>query len=175
MRQVKNSLDGWSNKSSDSIIKDLDGIAKLQSEFAMDQLAKALPSGVESVIHPINISDSFAKSVVNTSPTQLNASLLSDDLKGKVTGRFSLTAKEGALINLPNGKSVRKSFRGLAASQADLFGKTVRDGMLTGETTPQIASRLIGTLSFGQEAKSVKQIALAGGQATKMALSLIHI
>ena len=169
LRQVKNSLDGWSNKSSDSIIKDLDGIAKLQSEFAMDQLAKALPSGVESVIHPINVSDSFAKSVVNTSPTQLNASLLSDDLKGKVTGRFSLTAKEGALINLPNGKSVRKSFRGLAASQADLFGKTVRDGMLTGETTPQIASRLIGTLSFGQEAKSVKQIALAGGQATKMA------
>jgi SPP1 gp7 family putative phage head morphogenesis protein len=169
LRQVKNSLDSWSNKSSDSIIKDLDGIAKLQSEFAMSQIAKALPSGVESVIHPINVSDSFAKSVVNTSPTQLNASLLSDDLKGKVTGRFSLTAKEGALINLPNGKSVRKSFRGLAASQADLFGKTVRDGMLTGETTPQIVSRLVGTLNFGQDSKSVKQIALAGGQATKMA------
>ena len=169
LRQVKNSLDGWSNKSADSIIKDLDGIAKLQSEFATAQIAKALPSGVESVIHPINISDSFAKSVVNTSPTQLNASLLSDDLKGKVTGKFSLTAKQGALINLPNGKSVRKSFRGLAASQADRFGKTVRDGMLIGETTPQIASRLIGTLSFGQQAKSVKQIALAGGELTKMA------
>ena len=93
LRQMKDSLDGWSNKSADSIIKDLDGIAKLQSEFATAQIAKALPSGVESVIHPINISDSFAKSVVNTSPTQLNASLLSDDLKGKVTGRFCLTAK----------------------------------------------------------------------------------
>ena len=182
LRQMKGSLNKWSNNSAQEMIKDLDGVAKLQSEFAVDQIQKALPVGVTSVVHPINVTEAFAKAVVNTEPTDLNAALLSDDLKGKVTGKFSLTAKEGALINLPNGKSVKKSFRGLAASQADLFGRAVRDGMLVGETTPQIAARLLGRLRFGQTAgydpktktwtiddKSIKQIALAGGQATKMA------
>ena len=80
LRQMKDSLDGWSNKSADSIIKDLDGIAKLQSEFAVNQIQKALPVGVTSVVHPINVTEAFAKAVVNTEPTELNAALLSDDL-----------------------------------------------------------------------------------------------
>jgi SPP1 gp7 family putative phage head morphogenesis protein len=45
----------------------------------------------------------------------------------------------------------------------------VRNGLLTGETTPSIAKRLIGNLQFGEEAKTVRQLVAAGGQATAVA------
>jgi SPP1 gp7 family putative phage head morphogenesis protein len=45
----------------------------------------------------------------------------------------------------------------------------VRQGLLTGEPTPAIAKRLIGNLEFGEEAKTVKQLVAAGGQATAVA------
>jgi hypothetical protein len=41
--------------------------------------------------------------------------------------------------------------------------------LLTGETTPSIAKRLIGNLQFGEEAKTVRQLVAAGGQATAVA------
>jgi len=41
--------------------------------------------------------------------------------------------------------------------------------LLTGEPTPAIAKRLIGNLEFGEEAKTVKQLVAAGGQATAVA------
>ena len=151
IKQLQQSLNSWSHKSAASMIKDLDGIARLQGEFAELQLAKALPVGVESVINPLNITKGYAESVVNSNPIDLNASLLSDDLKAKVKGlpeKFSLTSKQGSLVNLPNGQSLSQSFRGLAAKQAELFGRTVRDGMLTGEPTPQIARRLRDQLIF---------------------------
>tara|TARA_R100001082_G_scaffold72177_1_gene41281 strand:+ start:3121 stop:5565 length:2445 start_codon:yes stop_codon:yes gene_type:complete len=151
IKQLQQSLNSWSHKSAASMIKDLDGIARLQGEFAELQLAKALPIGTESVINPLNITKGYAESVVNSNPIDLNASLLSDDLKAKVKGlpeKFSLTSKQGSLVNLPNGQSLSQSFRGLAAKQAELFGRTVRDGMLTGEPTPQIARRLRDQLIF---------------------------
>jgi hypothetical protein len=50
----------------------------------------------------------------------------------------------------------------------------VRNGLLTGETTPSIAKRLIGNeerLQFGEEAKTVRQLVAAGGQATAVAMA----
>jgi SPP1 gp7 family putative phage head morphogenesis protein len=97
---------------------------------------------------------------------------LSDDLVAAVQGApqtFSLTAAQGATVTLPNGKVVEKAFRGLAESQAERFGQIVRQGLLTGEPTPEIARRLKGRLEFGQPARSVKQLQLAGGELTKMA------
>ena len=151
LKQLQASLRSWSDKSADQMVRDLDGIARLQSEFAQLQLEKALPTGVGSVVKPLNITREYADSVVNSKPIDLNASLLSDDLQAKVKGipeKFSLTAKKGALVNLPNGEPLLKNFRALAQKQATMFGQTVRDGMLTGETTPQIARRLRSQLLF---------------------------
>jgi SPP1 gp7 family putative phage head morphogenesis protein len=53
--------------------------------------------------------------------------------------------------------------------QAERFSQVVRQGLLTGEPTPAIAKRLIGNLEFGEEAKTVKQLVAAGGQATAVA------
>jgi SPP1 gp7 family putative phage head morphogenesis protein len=57
----------------------------------------------------------------------------------------------------------------LAVDQAERFSQVVRQGLLTGETTPDIAKRLIGSLQFGEEAKTVRQLVAAGGQATAVA------
>ena len=45
----------------------------------------------------------------------------------------------------------------------------MRQGLLTGEPTQDIARRLVGRLQFGQPAMSVKQLQLAGGQLTNAA------
>jgi SPP1 gp7 family putative phage head morphogenesis protein len=162
------------------MVPELQGLAELQSEFVEEQLKKVLPAGSRSIVNTVEISPQFAQAVVTTDPTQINAVVLSDDLFAAVQGApqtFSLTAAQGATITMPNGKVVEKAFRGLAESQAERFGQIVRQGLLTGEPTPEIARRLKGRLEragdieleFGQRAKSVKQLQLAGGELTKMA------
>ena len=179
VKQTKKSLDSWANLSVDELIADLEGVAKVQTGFIADQMKKALPSGMEQKIvnqlgysvKSVAVSPSFAKAVVNTDPTALNISVLSDDLAGivKPKGTFRLTAKQGQTITLPNGETVKKSFRGLAQSQAKRFNQVIRTGLLSGETTDQITRELVGTLDFGDHIKSLKQLQLAGGQVTKMA------
>tara|TARA_Y100001951_G_scaffold25083_1_gene19281 strand:+ start:2410 stop:4932 length:2523 start_codon:yes stop_codon:yes gene_type:complete len=154
LKQLDASLKGWSNKSAAQMVKELDGITRLQSEFAQIQLEKALPNVPavsNAVVNPLNVTKGYAESVVNSNPIDINASLLSDDLQAKVKGipqKFSLTSKQGSLVNLPNGQNLKQAFRGLAAKQGELFGRTVRDGMLTGEPTPQLARRLRDQLIF---------------------------
>ena len=173
LAQLKESLDGWAGDATDLTATELQGIAELQSEFVTQQLRKALPEGIaNSAVNTVEISPQFAQSVVTTDPTQLNVVALSDDLFAAVNGApqtFSLTAAQGATITLPNGEVVSKAFRGIATSQAERFSQVVRNGLLTGETTPDIAKRLIGSLQFGEEAKTVGQLAAAGGQATQVA------
>jgi SPP1 gp7 family putative phage head morphogenesis protein len=125
------------------------------------------------MVRTVEISPQFAQSVVTTDPTQLNVVALSDDLFAAVQGApqatFSLTAAKGTMITLPNGQVVEKAFRGIAESQAERFGQVVRNGLLTGETTPSIARRLIGSLQFGEEARTVRQLIAAGGELTAVA------
>jgi len=173
LAQLKQSLDGWAGDSTEITATELQGIAELQSEFVTEQLRKAMPEGIiRSSVNTVEISPQFAQSVVTTDPTQINVVALSDDLFAAVNGApqtFSLTAAQGATITLPNGQVVSKAFRGIATSQAEQFSQVVRNGLLTGETTQSIVKRLIGSLQFGEEAKTVGQIAAAGGQLTQVA------
>jgi SPP1 gp7 family putative phage head morphogenesis protein len=172
LAQLKASLATWAGDASEIIAPELQGLAELQSEFVTDQLRRALPVGSRDAVRTVEISPQFAQSVVTTDPTQLNVVALSDDLFAAVQGApqtFSLTAAKGATITLPNGEVVSKAFRGIAVDQAERFSQVVRQGLLTGETTPSIAKRLIGSLQFGEEAKTVRQLVAAGGQATAVA------
>lgn len=180
LAQLKDSLATWAGDSTEITATELQGLAQLQSEFVTEQLRKALPAGSRSIVNTVEISPQFAQSVVTTDPTQLNVVALSDDLYKSVygaealaqqagTGTFNLTAAKGATITLPNGSTVEKAFRGIAVDQAERFSQVVRNGLLTGETTPSIAKRLIGNLQFGEEARTVKQLIAAGGQSTAVA------
>ena len=172
LAQLKDSLATWAGDATEITATELQGIAQLQSEFVADQLQRALPAGARDAVRTVEISPQFAQSVVTTDPTQINVVALSDDLFAAVQGApatFSLTAAQGATITLPNGEVVSKAFRGIAVDQAERFSQVVRQGLLTGEPTPAIAKRLIGSLQFGEEAKTVKQLIAAGGQATAVA------
>ena len=156
LKQTTESLAKWSGKSEEIVIKELQGLAKVQVNFAIEQLKAALPAGLQNSVNSVEVSASYAKSVVTKKATNLNASLLSDNLEAKVKGvpqSFSLTAKQGSQITLPNGEVLTKAFRGLAAKQADLFGRNINDGLLSGETTQQMTRRLYGLLKFEGGAK----------------------
>ena len=171
LTQLKESLNGWAGSSTILAVEELQGLTLLQSEFVEDQLRKALPIELRDQIRSVQISPQFAQSVATVDPTALNVVSLSDDLQAAVTGApatFQLTAAQGTTITLPNGKVLEKSFRGLAESQADLFAKTVRNGLLTGESTDKLARRLKGRLRFGQPG-SLRQMAQAGGEVTAVA------
>jgi SPP1 gp7 family putative phage head morphogenesis protein len=172
LAQLKDSLGTWAGDATELTATELQGLAELQSEFVTEELRKALPVGSRDAVRTVEISSQFAQSVVTTDPTQLNVVALSDDLFAAVQGApatFSLTAAKGATITLPNGEVITKAFRGIAVDQAERFSQVVRQGLLTGETTPSIAKRLIGSLQFGEEAKTVRQLVAAGGQATAVA------
>ena len=167
--QTKASLKKWDVKSTKDMQLVSEGVAKIQAEFATAQMEKALPAGIRSSIRTVEVTPAFAKAVVNTSASEFNLQILSDSLNTIAGGagvKFSLTAKEGALIRLPNGESIKKSFRGITNKSADKLGREIRDGLLAGDTTRQIRSRLIGSLRFNSKG-SVRQMAMAGGAATK--------
>ena len=188
LAQTKDSLSTWAGDATQLTATELQGLAELQSDFVTEQLRKVLPAGARSAVNTVEISPQFAQSVVTTDPTQLNVVALSDDLYKSVygvealakqagAGTFNLTATQGSMITLPNGEVLSKAFRGIAESQAERFGQVVRNGLLTGETTPSIAKRLIGQLQFGDYGPlstgqvraagiSVKQLLAAGGELT---------
>jgi SPP1 gp7 family putative phage head morphogenesis protein len=177
----------WAGDATELTATELQGLAELQSEFVTDQLRKVLPAGSRDAVRTVEISPQFAQSVVTTDPTQLNVVALSDDLFAAVQGApatFSLTAAKGATITLPNGEVLEKAFRGVAVDQAERFSQVVRNGLLTGETTPSIAKRLIGRLGRSEErlifgevatttrqlrAAGIKSIIASGGELTAMA------
>jgi SPP1 gp7 family putative phage head morphogenesis protein len=172
LAQLKDSLGTWAGDTTELTITELQGLAELQSEFVTDQLRRALPPGARDAVRTVEISPQFAQSVVTTDPTQINVVALSDDLFAAVRGApqtFSLTAAQGATITLPNGEVLNKAFRGIAVDQAERFSQVVRQGLLTGETTPEIVKRLIGNLDFGEQTRTVRQLVAAGGQATAVA------
>lgn len=172
LAQLKDSLATWAGDATELTVLELQGLAELQSEFVAEQLARALPPGQRNAVRTVEISPQFAQSVVTTDPTQINVVALSDDLFAAVQGApqtFSLTAAQGTMITLPNGQVVQKAFRGIAVDSAERFSQVVRQGLLTGEPTPAIAKRLIGNLEFGETARTARQLAQAGGQATAVA------
>jgi len=173
IKQTKKTLSTWQEKSVDVMIKDLESVAKVQAGFVEDQLKKALPAGMQKQIveeigysvQSVAVSPGFAKAVVTNTPTKFNLGQ---------AGKFNLTAKQGAEVLLPNGETISKAFRGLAAKQANQFNQIVRTGLLSGEPTPDIVRQLVGNLDFGEKAKTIKQLNMAGGEVTKLATHQIN-
>ena len=169
--QSKSSLDKWSRASSKKMIKEIEGLAKVQAGFIEGELKKAVKSG-NIPINSVAVSSKYAESFVTTDPTKVNIftskQFTEDDFKKFGSGKFELTARQGAMQTLPNGETVEKAFRGIATRQQEGLARTIRQGVFSGESTQQIASRMIGRLEFGQRG-SVRQIAQAGGELTKLA------
>ena len=171
LADLKQSLDGWTGDATALSIRELQGLAELQSEFVEEELRKALPLAARDQVRSLEVSAGFAQAVAMTDPTAINVVALSDDLQAAVTGApatFRLTAAQGATVTLPNGKVLEKSFRGLAESNAEMFGRVVRTGLVQGKSIQRISRELKGRLRFGQPG-SARQIALAGGEVTKLA------
>ena len=182
IKQTKESLNTWADGSIQELISELEGVANVQAGFIEEQIKNSIPKGMtEKIVDEIGysvrsvaVSPSFAKSVVTTDPTALNIAVLRSDLAGAKTpkGTFKLTAKEGQTITLPNGNTVKKSFRELAAAEAKQLNQVVRTGLLSGNTTPEIVKELVGNLQKDQKG-SLSQLLAKGGVATKRANSQV--
>ena len=171
IQQSKISLDMWRRETSKKMINEIEGLAKVQSGFIENELKKVVKSG-SVPINSVAISEKYAKSFVTTDPTRTNIftskEFTEDDFAKFGSGKFELTARQGAMQTLPNGQTVEKAFRGIAENQKDALTRHIRQGVFSGESTQQIARRMIGRLDFSQKG-SVRQIAQAGGELTKLA------
>ena len=171
IKQSKDSLNTWSGVTAKDFKKELQGITVLQRDFIVDELKKVTASG-NVPINSVAINSKYAESVIMTAPSQTNIftnqKFTEDDFVKFGSGKFELTARQGAAVTLPNGQNVEKAFRGIAASSQEKLSLAIRSGVFSGETTQQIARRLVGKLNFDQPG-TVKQIAAAGGEVTKLA------
>ena len=173
IKQSKDNLATWSTKSARDFKKELQGVTILQKDFIENELKKVTASG-DVPINSVAISPKYAESVIMTDPSKVNIftskAFTEDNFVNFGSGKFSLTATQGAAIRLPNGTTVSKAFRGLAESSAERLDLAVRSGVFAGESLDQITRRLVGRLEFADFGPlSVKQLALAGGELTKLA------
>lgn len=173
---IKQNLDAmkkWSGQSVDELIKQLDGLADVEVAFARAELQRVVPAAVKTQVRTVEVTESFAKAVVKADPLDVGTNLLQGSFEEAVKGPGSvmkLTARQGAVIRMPDGTSIVKAFRGLAERQGELFSRAVLDGLLTGESTESIARSLYGELGFSTEALTPRQVSLAQkGNAWKMA------
>jgi len=169
--QSKTSLNTWAKTTTKEMTEELQGLALLQTDFIKNELQKVTASG-DIPINSVAVSPKYAESFVTTDPTQVNIftskQFTEDDFVKFGAGKFELTARQGAAITLPNGQTVEKAFRGIAERQQEQLARHIRQGVFSGESTQQIARRMIGRLDFGQKG-NVRQIAAAGGEVTKLA------
>ena len=142
LAQMVDSLKGWENESAAYMIDELQNLAEFQVGFVKDQLQRVLPKG-EFQVNTVAVSPDFAKSIVTKDPTAMTIRLRDKDGVFR-SAQFALTAKRGSEISLPNGKNVKKSFRGIAEDSASRLSKAIRLGVLEGESLPKIVKRLKG-------------------------------
>lgn len=173
IQQNLESMRSWSKQSVTELVKQLDGLADVEVSFAQNELMRAVPAEFKSSVRTVEVTEAFAESVVKADPLDVGTNLLRQNIEEAVKGPGSvlkLTARQGAIIRMPDGSSVVKSFRGLAERQGELFSRAVLDGLLTGEGTEAISRSLFGELGFSTEALTSRQVALAQtGNAWKMA------
>ena len=142
LAQMVDSLKSWENESAAYMIDELQNLAEFQVGFVKDQLQRVLPKG-EFQVNTVAVSPDFAKSIVTKDPTAMTIRLRDKDGVFR-SAQFALTAKRGSEISLPNGKNVKKSFRGIAEDSASRLSKAIRLGVLEGESLPKIVKRLKG-------------------------------
>ena len=169
--QSKAGMDKWSKSATRQFIKEIEGLAEVQVGFIENELKKVVRSG-QVPINSVAVSQRYATSFVKTDPTQINIftskQFTEDDFIKFGAGKFELTARQGAMMTLPNGQTVEKAFRGIATRNQDLLARNIRAGVFSGESTQQIARRLAGRIDFNFEGNA-RQAALAGGDAIKVA------
>ena len=167
LAQLNDSLRTWSGDSIATMTEELQGLAVLQSEFAAEQLQKALPAGAAATVGTVEISPALGQAIVTSQPTVAGVVNLSDNLEriARNTVAFQLTV--GQEISLPNGQVVAQAFDSMSERQAELFSVAVRNGILEGESVPSIVRRLKGRLTKEQRG-SIDTIISAGGQATSI-------
>ena len=173
IKQNTEALARWSDKAGQQLARELGDLAKIEVDFTVGQLRRGVPDVAKGAVRTVEVTPAFAEAVITADPTNVGTAVLSDSLEEIVSGpakAMKLTARQGAAIRMPDGRSIGKAFRGLAEQQAQIFATTVQDGLLSGESTQAIARTLIGEgLEFSTKAKSIRQLAQAGGQMTKMA------
>ena len=174
--QSKASMDKWSKETTKGMIKEVEDFAKVQTGFIERELKKAVKSG-NIPINSVAVNKKYASSFIKTDPTEINIftskQFTEDDFKNFGSGKFELTARQGAMQTLPNGQTVEKAFRGIAKNQQDILATNIRAGVFSGESTQEIARRMAGRLDF-DKIGNAKQIAAAGGQSIKVAANQIQ-
>ena len=173
IKQSSDSLNTWWARSALDMKDELQGVVELQRDFVVNELKNITASG-DVPINSVAISKDYADSVIMTDPSKVNVftsrKFTEDDFVKFGSGKFSLTSLQGSTIKLPNGQTVQKAFRGIAESSAERLDLAVRSGVFAGESLQQISRRLVGRLDFDDLQKaSVRQMAQAGGELTKLA------
>jgi SPP1 gp7 family putative phage head morphogenesis protein len=174
--QSKASMNKWSKETTKGMIKEVADFAEVQTSFIENELKKAVKSG-NIPINSVAVNKKYASSFIRTDPTEINIftskQFTEDDFKNFGSGKFELTARQGAMQTLPNGQTVEKAFRGIAKSQQDILATNIRAGVFSGESTAEIAGRMAGRLDF-DKLGNARQIAAAGGQSIKVAANQIQ-
>ena len=174
--QSKASMDKWSRETTKGMIKEIEDFAEVQTGFIENELKKAVKSG-NIPINSVAVNKKYASSFIKTDPTEINIftskQFTEDDFKNFGSGKFELTARQGAMQTLPNGQTVEKAFRGIAKNQQDILATNIRAGVFSGESTAEIARRMAGRLDF-DKIGNARQIAAAGGQSIKVAANQIQ-
>ena len=167
LAQSKASMDRWSKDATKQMIKEMEGLAKIQTGFIEGELQKAVKSG-GIPINSVAVNQRYATSFVKTDPTKVNIftskQFTEDDFIKFGSGKFELTARQGAMMTLPNGETVEKAFRGIATRNQALLARTIRAGVFSGESVNSIAKKLVGELNFEDTAKAAGQTKLATHQ-----------
>ena len=167
LAQLNESLNGWAGASTATMTQELQGLVVLQSEFAAEQLQKALPAGSAAMVGTVEVSPAFAQAMVTTQPTMAGVVNLSDSFERIARNAVTFQLTLGQEISLPNGEVVRDAFSKMSARQAELFSMSVRNGLLEGQSTAAIVRRLKGRLTREQRG-SIDTVIAAGGQATSI-------
>jgi SPP1 gp7 family putative phage head morphogenesis protein len=175
LAQTKESLNTWTGRSINFLGTQLQGLAELETDFVAQQLRLALEGGLTEggrevmaseiarrSVNTVAVTPDFAQAVVRFDPSDFAAVLPG-------TGPFTLNLADGAVMTLPNGQVLRKAFAKLAEDSQQKLGVAIRNGLLAGEPTPQIARRLIGSLQQGDTRSTIKQLAAKGGELTSLA------
>lgn len=167
LAQSKASMDRWNKDATKQMIKEMEGLAKIQTGFIEGELQKAVKSG-GIPINSVAVNQRYATSFVKTDPTKINIftskQFTEDDFIKFGSGKFELTARQGAMMTLPNGETVEKAFRGIATRNQALLARTIRAGVFSGESVNSIAKKLVGELNFEDTAKAAGQTKLATHQ-----------
>ena len=116
LAQSKASMDRWSKDTTKQMIKEMEGLAKIQTGFIEGELRKAVKSG-QVPVNSVAVSQRYATSFVKTDPTKINIftskQFTEDDFIKFGSGKFELTARQGAMMTLPNGDFFKKQLKKL--------------------------------------------------------------